>query len=173
MLQSTPELLDEEVVPYPAAVRFLGSLGLIEDERAFELAARLAATPGYEARQQASLTVASLARRSDSPWLLAFAIQFSHDEDVEVRAHAGRALARLARVSQRDTSAALCNQRLGALLMEDGLLVPTMIIRGLSDVGGPISGEVAEHLGRLEQRHPSRVVRKQAALLLRDTSPAV
>jgi hypothetical protein len=163
LLATRVQFFGPAVVPYPAALRFLGVYGLIDEEQAFDFTARLAGMEGGEARQEAARTVAILSRTISSPWLLAFAIQLSHDADVEVRAHAGRALARLG--SSSTSLAKLSSSRLVALLHEDGLLVPVLLLRGLEEMAESLTlpNDVLRQVERMSEDHPSRAVRRQAS----------
>jgi hypothetical protein len=157
------DLSGKGFVPYPAALRFLACCELINEFDAFEFIARLAGSAEPSAREQAARTVAAVAAVRADTWLLALATQLSHDAEVAVKAHAGRALALLA--SARVELQAVASTRLVELLGEDGVLVPLLILR---EFGGEFSlpESVMGEIERLQVAHPSRLVRKQAALLV-------
>jgi len=166
LLESRIQFLEPALVPYPAALRFLGTYGLIDEGQSFDSTAQLAGMEDREARQEAAKTVAALSRTISSSWLLAFAIQLSHDADVEVRAHAGRALARIGGSSA--SLAKLSSSRLAALLREDGLLVPVLLLRGLAEMAESVAlpHDVLPQIELMSEDHPSRAVRRQASRLL-------
>ena len=151
------------IVPYPEALRFFSSHNIISDVQTMEMTARLAGMSGG-GRQEAARTIATLSRRDPRPWLLAFAIELSHDEDVQVRANAGRCLAQLAQSSSEIAS--LSGNRLVGLLKEDGLLVPVLVLRGLEVWKSELPTEVRSQVERMRGDHPSLAVRLQAARLL-------
>jgi hypothetical protein len=163
VLEAPDHFSESEIVPYPEALRFFGSHGLIGDVETLDLTARLAGMSG-RGRQEAARTIAALSRKISSPWLLAFATQLSHDEDVEARANAGRCLAQLARSSS--TVADFSSSRLVDLLKEDGLLVPVLVLRGLEEWGSGLPADVRAQIEQLREVHPSRAVRRQAARFL-------
>ena len=96
--------------------------------------------------------------------VLALALPLARDDDVEVRANAGRALAVLARPEEPLAAAAL--RRLTELLGEDGLLAPLLVLRALADVPDDLPAAVRRQIEELAAQHPSRSVRTEAGRLL-------
>ncbi|MYS87774.1 hypothetical protein [Embleya scabrispora] len=148
------------LVPYPEALRFLVCYDLVDEMRAHASIARLAGSPDQSAREEAARTVATVAAVRTNAWLLAFALQLSHDPRAAVKAYAGRALALLAVDHEFEPVA---SERLVELLREDGMLVPLLILRALDRNRVPPT--VAQEITRLVDAHPSRLVRVTAATL--------
>jgi hypothetical protein len=159
VLGSPDRLFVSAINPYPEALRFLGRFNLITDEQLLDLTARLAGIP-YQGRQEAAKTIATLSRGVSSPWILAFAIQLSYDEDVEARASAGRCLAALS--SSSSDLALVSSNHLVDLLKEDGLLVPILILRELENWRVDLTESIRAHVEWMRDNHPSRAVRRLA-----------
>jgi len=154
--------LEEDIVPFPAALRFLACQNLISESSVFSAIARLAGSSNSRGREEASKTVAAVAEVRSDAWLIGFAAQLSHDVEMDVKAPAGRALARLASVESNLSATA--NDRLVALLDEDGLLVPLVVMKAL--VASDFTNEARQKIADLSRDHPSRAVRRQAQGLL-------
>lgn len=92
-------------------------------------------------------------------------MQFSFDPAPEVRAEAGRSLALL--LARPSTSSELLEARLAALLAEDGLLVPTLTLRGLKELGTALPSFVQSQLSRLAAEHSAQSIRLAAAELMK------
>ncbi|MEU1266588.1 hypothetical protein ABZ473_31895 [Streptomyces cellulosae] len=150
----------DDLVPYPAALRFYACHGLMDEPQAFSHIAKLAGSDEAAAREEAAKTVAAVADVRADTWLVAFAVQLSHDGDVRAKANAGRALAVLA--ARRPDFDKFVSGRLLELLNEDGLLVPLFVLRELATVHGDISTPVREEIRHLKEAHPSRLVRETA-----------
>jgi hypothetical protein len=170
LMSNGPDLFDTSLVPYPEALRFLGSHSLLSDADTYDAVAALAGGATPAARREAAITVAALAAARPRSELLALALPLARDDDVEVRAHAGRALAVLAR--PEESLAAVAQRRLGDLLAEDGLLAPLLVLRALADVPGGLAEAVRRQVEDLAQQHPSRSVREEATRLAQQDPPS-
>jgi hypothetical protein len=156
-------LSGDETIPYAAALRFLARYNLIDEAQIFAFVAQLAGSSSPRSREQAARTVAALVVERNDIWLQGVATQLSHDRTVEVKAHAGRALAMLASAHQE--LAVVASDRLVELLREDGMLVPLLVMREL-DRDRTLPESIRQEIARLETDHPSRLVRKEAAQIL-------
>jgi hypothetical protein len=153
------------LIPYPAALRFLGASKLMDDPDIYDAIAILAGKVDAEARREAASTVAVMAATASQGELLALALPLAHDDDVEVRANAARALALL---SQGDAVLSIvARRRLTELLFEDGLLVPTQVLRALEDLSAALPIAVRVQVEQLSSQHPVRSIRAEASRLLR------
>jgi hypothetical protein len=160
----TPHLFEASLVPYPSALRFLGAHGLLSDADTYDAVATLSGAASATGRYEAAVTVAVLAVTLPRSHLLALALPLSRDDDVDVRANAGRALAAL--VQPTEPLGAVALRRLTELLAEDGLLAPLLVLRALRDVRGGLQAEVRRQVEELAEQHPSRSVRAEAKNLL-------
>lgn len=164
-----PDLFEAPLVPYPSALRFLGAHRLLDDADVYDAVATLAGAASDSGRREAAVTVAVLAARPPRGQLLALALPLARDDDVEVRANAGRALAVLAQPDE--PLAAVARRRLAELLAEDGLLAPLLVLRALADVPGGLPDVVRRQVEQLADQHPSRSVRAEAERLLVPQGP--
>ncbi len=156
-----------QVVPFPAALRFLAAHSLLPDERILAFTSRLSGSGLVGERTEAARTLSLLARLGqDSDWIVVMALQLSNDSDALVRSEAGRSLALVARNSERHRG--VVEQRLLELLSQDGLLAPLLVLRGLEAGEGPVelSPPVRRLVSHLAISHPARGVRLQARALL-------
>lgn len=171
MLLSNPGLgfFESPLIPYPAALRFLASHGLIDDAETFDKIAMLTGLAGDGGRREAARTAAVVSSRRPRPELLALTLPLTHDEDVEVRANAAVALAALG--GSDSALAPLANRRLRELLDDDGVLVPVHVLRAMQDVNQGLSGEIRQQVNELASRHPARSVRLEAGNFLHRTDP--
>jgi hypothetical protein len=161
LLGPSETFVSAPVDPYPQALRFLAVEGLLEEGRLLNEISKLAAAPGLLARVEAAATVAAVAAVSDANWLASWALEFSHDESVDVRAFAAQALAAIG--ASQSTLAPVANGRVAALLDADGLLVPTRVLQAVTEV--PRSTELSVRLREIAQNHPSRMIREMAGRL--------
>ncbi|MCI4142277.1 hypothetical protein [Streptomyces sp. MMS20-AI2-20] len=153
---------DDAVVPFPAALRFLASTRIIGEAEAFSLIAKMYGSADVRSREEASRTAATLSMTVASPWLLAQAMQFSHDPEPAVRGHAARALSTFSTLTEFGESA---ESRLTEMMHEEGVLVPLLAIRQMrQSESAPASAKRA--IGGLAVDHPSLIVRREAAALL-------
>jgi len=160
------ELDDESINPFPSALRFLASHGLIEESETFSLIAQLSGSTDPKSREEASRTVAVLSSSAAVPWLLTQAMQLSHDSEPKVRAHAARALAMFSSSSSDFKETA--ERRLVDLMAEEGTLVPLLVMRQMRQSVN-VSDSSKRAIATLAEQHASRTVRKEALLLLDDT----
>jgi len=151
------------LVPYPSALRFLGSHRLLEDADVYDAIAELAGGGAAGARREAALTVAALAAVNPRSELLVLALPLSRDPDIEVRAQAGRGLVVLMHTDE--TLAMVVQRRLRELLEEDGLLAPLIILRAMAKLTGGLPEVMRAQIRSLAQQHPSRSVRAEAERL--------
>ncbi|HVT64284.1 MAG TPA: hypothetical protein VHD81_03960 [Mycobacteriales bacterium] len=149
------------ITPYPSAVRALSVHGLLPPDTVFGLLATFAGSAVPAERREAARTLALLVRpdRHES-WMDYLSLQLSFDDDVDVRAWAGRALAV---VSSSNKAAEV---RIIALLQEDGLLVPFQLLRTMKDLASQLPVSIQQEVSRLGNDHPSSGVRSAAAELL-------
>jgi hypothetical protein len=159
---STPRMsMENELVPYPAALRFLSVCGFIDVGETYGYIAQLAGSGDRAARREAARTVALLALHAPREDLLSLVLPLSHDNDASVRAQVAVALAHLAATS--DALAAVADGRMLQLLGEDGVEIPLMAIRALRDASIPLSEKLVAQLEWARDSHPSRSVRMAAA----------
>ncbi|MBD0424981.1 hypothetical protein H0H10_38410 [Streptomyces sp. TRM S81-3] len=164
LLQSQGGPFDGDVVvPFPAALRFLASRRMIGEPETFSLISQMSGSGEAESREEASRTVATLASSIASPWLLAQAMQFSHDSEPAVRGHAARALSFFAATQSEFRESA--EYRLVEMMGDEGILVPLLVIRQMSQ-NRSVPDSVKEAIGVLVANHPSLTVRREAAALL-------
>lgn len=165
---ATSDLFEAPLTPYPAALRFLAAHQLIGATRAYDEVSILAGASGAEGRREAAITIGVLAQRGLSPELLALALSLSHDDTAEVRASCARALAVLA--SSDAPLATVAQRRLSELIEEDGVLVPSQVLRSLADLPTPLTEPVALQVQDLSRQHPARSVRQDASRVLKSLS---
>ncbi len=67
-----------------------------------------------------------------------------------------------------DYAADVIRDALKDLLAEDGMLVPLLVLRGLTKLGTPVSGELTETIQQIARAHPSFGVRVQASAAVRN-----
>jgi hypothetical protein len=159
-------VFDSEIDPYPAALRFLSSRGIIPTDYALSCIAQLGGSSNPRSREEAATTLALLSTGETSrpQWCLPLAIQLSYDDDVEVRARAARVLSAF---TQPDNGSGTATSRLMALLTEDGLSLPVQILGGLEIADtARMSEELRETVSSLAVSHPSRAIRARARYLL-------
>ncbi len=150
-----------ELVPYPEALRLALVLGVFDENRSLLEIARLAGDERPDARLEALRTLTVLVRRGSTPrFVTALVLQLSHDAAPTVRAEAGRALALLS--ADEGEMRSFLGARLEALLLEEGVLVPLLVLRGLSEAGAELVAPVAIAIETLAAGHTARSVRMQA-----------
>lgn len=149
---------------YPPALRFLTAHDLIDRATSYEGIAGLAASPDTRTRVEAAVTLATVAGTASSADVIALALPLSNDADIQVRAHAGRALATVA--SGETPLATAAGRRLHALLNQDGVLAPTLVLRALHDPPSQVSPGIAQQVAAMADQHPAKSVRQAAARLL-------
>jgi hypothetical protein len=167
LLNSSNEYFDNDaVLPFPAALRFLASQGIVTEVTAFSLISQMFGRGTPEARVEASRTVASLATSVSSLWVLSQAMQFSHDSEPAVRGHAARALS----VYSTDSSqfSEIARARLTEMLTQEAILVPLLTIRQILQIA-EFPDSAKEGIGHLALAHPSVIVRREALKLLSET----
>lgn len=165
LMFSTKDVFGESINPYPAAVRCLARTGIISSDELLILCDRLAGDGGPTGRHESARVVTMACRDADPPaWLRVSALHQSWDSLPEVRAEAARALALLSLTPSGAPK--LFEDRLIALIGEDGLLVPTLALRGLADLGVDLGSRVLASVSELAQTHPSRSVRRMAGSLV-------
>ena len=165
LLFDTSDAFGPTVDPYPAALRCLARLKIVGPDELLLLCTRLAGDGGPTGRHEAARVVTMACRDADpAAWLRVTALHQSWDALPEVRAEAARALALLSHLPSGEPE--LFEDRLMSLLGEDGLLVPILALRGLTDLGSPLGARVLAGIETLAASHPSRNVRRLARSLL-------
>ncbi|TCI98828.1 hypothetical protein [Aeromicrobium sp. IC_218] len=156
----------EEVQPFPGPVRLFGMLRISSTSE--EVSAVAEMLGGNEvARTEAAKTVASFCRRGPAAdWLAFAAIQLSRDTNANVRAHAGRALAEL--VTKTQFAQPLVKEQLIALVSEEGMLVPLLILQSLamSEHAQSLPSSLRDAISHAAQNHVAHGVRSQARRVL-------
>lgn len=150
----------ETFVPYPAALRFLASRSMIEEGDIFYALTQLAGSPNRSWRAAAAESASAIAHKWHTPWMLAIAVQLSHDANIETRGYAAHALSHLA--GKTESLVELARRRLKDLLTFDGIIVPLLAIRGLRRNLDALDTPLAESVSALAIAHPSREVRREA-----------
>jgi hypothetical protein len=154
---------NDDLVPYPSALRFLGRYELLNQGDILANVMRLAGATDVKARVEAAKTLAVLAGVAPAFWMSAVAIQLSHDRNGEILGYCANALALL--LGDDNPLGEATSARLIELLKADGMIAPLLAIRGLKrslSLEGPVGSEV-RHLAR---NHPSRLVRDEAVQVL-------
>ncbi|AMM08950.1 hypothetical protein ACFY8E_18310 [Streptomyces albidoflavus] len=166
LLESPLERVEHESgSPFSSALRFLAAHRFISEPEVFSLIAQLAGCEEPELREQAALTVAVLSTSVVAPWVLAQAMQLSHDREALVRAHAARALSMFASSSSDFRESAV--RRLTEMMNEEGTLVPILVMRQLREKSnGGAPALAASTIGALAEHHASLMVRREAQVLL-------
>lgn len=154
----------DNVTPYPAALRFFAVHGILDSAASYGFLSQLVGSADLTARREAARTVAVLASRVQRAELLALALPMSHDADVVIRAQASVALAYLS--TSGNPLASVAAERIEQLLAEDGIDVPLTVIHALKGSSVPLSAALARRLTALRDSHPSRSVRVAAGDML-------
>jgi hypothetical protein len=161
-------MTNDDVQPFPAALRFLGAHELIEEADTFARVILLTSSRESRDRVEGGRTVVSLIRNGHRfAWLYSMSILLSFDRSQVVVAHAGRAVALLA-LDTRTPLSSVIHGRLLDLLNADGVQVPGAVLRGLSEVGMIPSDVQRAAIETLSSRHPSEIVRHQARRCLQE-----
>lgn len=155
-----------EIDPFPAAVRLLAALRIASTDDSLSAIAVLAAGT-TESKLEAARTLSTVvATMSPTPeWAIAIALQLSSDSNANVRAETGRTLA--VALEHSPFANTILVSRLMGLLEEDGLLVPLLVLRGLSGEVEVPPGPVAERVAHMAEHHPVFGVRVQAKYVLK------
>lgn len=156
-----------EIDPYPAAVRVLAALGLSTIDDLLSALSTLAAGP-VRSKLEAARTLSTIvATTLPTPeWAVSIALQLSSDANANVRAETGRTLAVV--LKNTHFARALIESRLLGLLDEDGMLVPLLVLRGLTGDAEISPGVVRDRVSQMAQEHPVFGVRVQARYVLGD-----
>lgn len=158
---------DATIDPYPSALRLATALSILPEDRLLTGCARLAGAGQASTRVEAARTLTAIARGLHPPvWAVVLALQFSRDLDPSVRAEAARSLALLLPVNGQYQD--LIVDRLLELLREDGILVPMLVLRGLTDVKPrtSLNRVTVAVIDDLAKRHAALSVRLQAGEFL-------
>ncbi|MFJ3858014.1 hypothetical protein ACIPRL_17440 [Streptomyces sp. NPDC090085] len=156
----------ENVVPYPAAFRFLVAYDMLDTSIMLACMAEMSGNSVVEARRQAARSLTILATRHETDWILPFALQMSHDSDISIKAYSGRTLARIA-ITAGHFGEVAANRLVELLQGEDGLLIPFYVLRELRGLRG-LPSKVLDSAQVLAQEHPSRQVREAAKEWLKE-----
>ncbi|MFI9190479.1 hypothetical protein ACIG0A_14410 [Streptomyces californicus] len=150
---------ESDITPYPEALRFLAVYGMIDDSILFSHIAKLAGSDSARSREQAARTVSTIAEVRHDTWIQAIASQLSHDHDVSVRSHAGRALALFS--DSDELSRRMIRDRIIQLLGEDGVATPIRTLSSLKSKSS-IDADILSKVQQLVSDHPSIDVRRVA-----------
>lgn len=153
------------VDPYPAAVRLLASLDLFPTDDLLSALAVLAAGPTtsrLEAARTLSTVVSTL--RPTPEWAVAISLQLSSDPDSNVRGETGRTLGMV--LQSTEFARGPVQKRLVALLEEDGMLVPLLVLHGLTADIDIEQGPIRDLVESMARSHPVFGVRVQARYVL-------
>lgn len=165
-----PELLEsssagyfsnDDLTPFPAALRFLGACDLLMPDELLAQTARLAGL-GTDGKREAARTIALLASSQEREWHFILAMQLSHDVEAEVQAYAGQCLAS---VALGDSAyARLAGDRVAHLLGVDSLLVPLFVLRRLREADSVVTPplQIVEQADWVAEYHASKRVRQLA-----------
>jgi hypothetical protein len=159
----------DDVVPFPAALRFFAANDLLPEEQFLGEVTRLSGSSGPTGRTEAARTVSFGARLGiQRDWVTALAIHLSHDSDPVVRGEAARGFGWLVQ-RQDQPLGALIESRILELLEEDGLVVPLLTLSGLQESGHAesISPVIKNRIEEIAAEHSARGVRLRADALLR------
>lgn len=154
----------DNVVPYPSALCFLGSYGLVSPSTLASGLIQLVGSGEIKNRIEAAKSIARLAETRSDSWLLGAALQLSHDSSETIRGYCSNALALLLTDQSElfDPAAA----RLTELMKEDGIIAPLLAVRGLAESSTAVNPKMRLEVHRLAEQHPSRTVRKEATRLV-------
>lgn len=144
-------------------MRFLAVYGLIDDSVIFSSVAELAGSGAVVMREQAARTLAVIAEVRGGAWISAIATQLSHDHDVSVRSHAGRALALLS--EGEELVPRIIQERITQLLGEDGIAIPLRLLDAMK-MNPPSNVDVKQKIEQMLSDHPSGSVRRMAQVVL-------
>ncbi|MGA5470019.1 hypothetical protein ACPCUK_14630 [Streptomyces arboris] len=150
---------ESDITPYPEALRFLAVYGMIHDSVLFSLIGELAGSGSARKREQAARTVSTVAEVRHDTWIQAIASQLSHDHDVSVRSHAGRALALFS--DSDELSRRMIRDRIIQLLGEDGVATPIRTLSSLKSKSS-VDSAILSKVEQLVSDHPSVDVRRVA-----------
>lgn len=155
----------DEVTPYPAAVRALAALNILDNHDLLLSVLKLA-SGDRRARLEAARTLTAIVRtsRSVEQWIVATTLQLSNDQHPNVQAEIGRALALI--ISRADFAREPATRRLLELLGADGILVPLLVLRGMTEEASIPSQAVRARVEQLALEHLALGVRVQAGILL-------
>lgn len=166
LLNSSTEYFDDDAVsPFPAALRFLASQAVMAEDTAFSLIAQMFGRGEPESRVEASRTVAALATSLSSHWVLAQAMQFSHDSEPAVRGNAARALSIYS--AEASEFGETAQRRLTEMMRGEAILVPLLTIRQIRQIP-EFPSSAKREIGHLAAIHPSAIVRKEAMEMMSD-----
>lgn len=161
------EFRRSELEPYPAALRFANSYGLVDAETSASHIRSLAASGTARSRQEAGISLSLLSADSLADWMIPLIYRLSYDSDPNVRVSVASALSRIA--EREDATGVIATDRLIELLEGDGVNVPLQALGQLSQdaVALPALNRV---LNQLSNDHPSRRIRQRASRLLKAQS---
>lgn len=157
LLDTPPQLFEAGIIPYPSALRLFSAHAIINEQDSLYLTSKLAGSSTTIERREAAQTLALLTQRKDFFWIEILALQLSFDDDVNVRAYAGRTLASPRILDVR------ASFRVVELLREEGLLIPLFVLRELKRDVSTLGEEIRRQIIELSRNHPSSMVRTEAA----------
>lgn len=150
--------------PFGAAIRLFGVLRIWDGEMLFAEVAKLGLGDNAS-RLEGARTVAALIRGMPEvpEWLISAAVSSSSDRVPNVRAESGRGL--VYALGKVDFARALVIDRIGALIAEEGTLVPLLVLRALSANPLRVPSELEGDISRVARDHLIFAVRDQASHL--------
>ncbi|MCO5995768.1 hypothetical protein [Actinoallomurus rhizosphaericola] len=169
--QNVINLSDRQSVIYPApapvlpaAVRAGAALSLMSPEEILSAVTELSGLNRFDAKIEAVRCIEVILSRSpQQSWEGVLLLQLSHDDSPAVRAEAGRVLARV--VSRPSVSPAVI-KRLVELVKSDGLLIPILALRGLSQIAETLPVDIQQAVEEVSNQHAALAIRRLARELL-------
>jgi hypothetical protein len=145
----------------PGALRFCAAYGLIEQGFIISAIAELTSSSHHAGRVEAARSVPPALQKTggDPLWAAVTLLQLSHDGDPVVRSEAGRSLA--ATWNRYSSLTEVVVERLLELLAADGILVPLLTLRGLSETRD-LPDRMRAQVHALGHDHRARPVREAA-----------
>jgi hypothetical protein len=165
ILYNTRDLWQSEPInPYPSALRSLAALMIVDSQDLLSHTVRLSGSGNKVARAEGARVLATFARTAADSWIVALALQLSHDPDSQVRAEAGRTVALLLKYNLPQAS--ILVEQLLDLLQEDGVVVPLLVLRGLHESQVVLPQEIIDRISYIASNHPVYGIRLQAMSLV-------
>ncbi len=165
--QSAADPFSAEVrSPFPPALRFAIVGELLDEQDSFSYVSELLGSRDSGTRAEGVRTLRLLARQEKAPlWVVGLCLQMTKDMVGEVRAEAGRAVATLL-LRPDQGQRGILEHAILTLIDADGLLVPLLTLRGLTETGLPAEGRVRQRVAEVAANHIAFGVRLQATAAL-------
>ena len=163
LLDGGPEFMGSAIRPYPAGVRLLAMIGGLGAGAPLSLVAELMAKGTPSSRHEAGVTLVALAHRGErSEWFESTCLWLTYEADATSGSLAGQALA----ITDATWNRTGRDERLAALLQEDGTLVPLRVLAGLEDASEALPQTLHDIAMSLVASHMSTEVRQAARAVL-------